>query len=1106
MAIYYYNQLVDDPEKAIELKEKTYTALQPFYQYLNKTKKAIENRTVSASWEKVGGIKIRLTPKDSFYQITPISQIKYIQTKNWFLVISDQDLEEDFSSPLKIKETKSNVEIKPHNLKKEKNYSYIELPDEYSEYEKLNIIWGFGNYQLEKVGTNNLSIKEVRQKGKSYQFKVDGSRLSIFGIFDENELLEIDGKRVRYEVEDSFDLKKLNGKNYFKFNESWILISEDEIPLDRTNVRIEKINFDFHWLRNISKFELATGKNIDLDCINVQKMYFLSIEECNFESLYSLDPKIHFEVNLQNMEEYEKFWIQLIEEENESSDDEIQSPLENFFDDEVEIEEIINNKPTRNKYFIFKGIEGERKIVLSNQNRKPVFPADNAKLRARRSTYQIGRQIQAIRNLQERPSVFHTNLINLFEGRDLVDWKATYYENIEIEWKILTDDEYSGVEKQRDFVNKALATQEFAIMEGPPGSGKTTVILEIIFQLLKQGKRVLLCGSTHVAIDNILERIQEKELLDTIFPIRIGDKNRISEQIKQFSIEELNQKYANIGEKLLLESSNLVCGTTIGILQYPRIKEIKPNDSIIPEFDYLIIDESSKTTFQEFLVPALFAKKWIIVGDVKQLSPFTEPLQITTNLNYMDLNNNRQLSLSLQKICLLLYKLYPYENCKFIIPLNRNEMIELIRELEMRLDQFEKINILLINDHLSNNKQNYFIVLHSDEFKKKAIQYINFNLIFIDESLVEKLIQFLPETMSFLLYEPWKSSIHAFKHNIKHNKSISFKTERDVLNDSFQINDSMINFFKEKSWATEVGWRLNRTYEKRLARRKQGKSDPLQDQVEKMLPKSIDIKQQIETIRCIAFPSVLEGLVKGIKDRYVKSLTTLTSGFKKVDLDNRHTILDYQHRMHPDISVYPRERFYSEKDDKGNTIRALLDSKNIKDKRDWEYLIYNNRRVWIDIRDNVFKNTNKKEVERLIDELKKFVEWAKAVNPPHDQKNWEVGVLTFYRGQEKKIKEELRSYCNLKKNESRFHKDNIIIKLHTVDKFQGQEADIVFLSMVQNKRDGFMDSPNRLNVAITRARYQLVIIGDYDYFSQKGDKKTRSEDLAELAKNTIRMD
>lgn len=43
-----------------------------------------------------------------------------------------------------------------------------------------------------------------------------------------------------------------------------------------------------------------------------------------------------------------------------------------------------------------------------------------------------------------------------------------------------------------------------------------------------------------------------------------------------------------------------------------------------------------------------------------------------------------------------------------------------------------------------------------------------------------------------------------------------------------------------------------------------------------------------------------------------------------------------------------------------------------------------------------------------------------------------------------------------------------------------------------------MDNPNRLNVAITRAKFQLVIIGDYSYFA----KKSRSEDLKQLALNT----
>jgi len=78
-------------------------------------------------------------------------------------------------------------------------------------------------------------------------------------------------------------------------------------------------------------------------------------------------------------------------------------------------------------------------------------------------------------------------------------------------------------------------------------------------------------------------------------------------------------------------SSNLVCGTIIGILQYPNFKKTR-GDFVSPEFDYLIIDEASKTTFHEFLVPAIHAKKWVLVGDVKQLSPYTDTLQVQANL------------------------------------------------------------------------------------------------------------------------------------------------------------------------------------------------------------------------------------------------------------------------------------------------------------------------------------------------------------------------------------------------------------------------------------------------------------------------------------------
>ena len=56
-----------------------------------------------------------------------------------------------------------------------------------------------------------------------------------------------------------------------------------------------------------------------------------------------------------------------------------------------------------------------------------------------------------------------------------------------------------------------------------------------------------------------------------------------------------------------------------------------------------------------------------------------------------------------------------------------------------------------------------------------------------------------------------------------------------------------------------------------------------------------------------------------------------------------------------------------------------------------------------------------------------------------------------------------------------------LITVNTVDGFQGQERDVIFISLVRANEDGqigFLNDLRRMNVAITRARMKLVILGD----------------------------
>lgn len=55
------------------------------------------------------------------------------------------------------------------------------------------------------------------------------------------------------------------------------------------------------------------------------------------------------------------------------------------------------------------------------------------------------------------------------------------------------------------------------------------------------------------------------------------------------------------------------------------------------------------------------------------------------------------------------------------------------------------------------------------------------------------------------------------------------------------------------------------------------------------------------------------------------------------------------------------------------------------------------------------------------------------------------------------------------------------VEVNTVDGFQGQEKDIVIVSCVRANRDvGFLGSLQRMNVALTRARHSLIVVGHFD--------------------------
>lgn len=683
------------------------------------------------------------------------------------------------------------------------------------------------------------------------------------------------------------------------------------------------------------------------------------------------------------------------------------------------------------------------------------------------NTYQLMCQNRAIDILINSPSQYHKALLYLSDDKQLAKLDAfNSISNLDIDFKVLTREDLKGNLNQRNFVKKTLQTPDFMILEGPPGSGKTTTILEFIYQVIKEGKKVMLSASTHVAIDNVLEKIlnhkDREELLRHINPVRIGSEDNIYvDEVKQFTYSNVMEGIPSDYRQMVEDSFNLVCGTTIGILQYPLFKKTLGdnrgnNSNVEPVFDYLIIDEASKTTFNEFLVPAIFAKKWVIVGDVKQLAPYVEKNDLVPTL----LNSKALKTKSMREA---IYFLMMIDKMKKQDLSNKAFLMSgsTIQYLDKYLDSEKYIAVT------SLKTGNLFTITNDDvksnSFKLCALDSDN-RTILIDDSLARRILPLLNKKV--LVVGKSKNiarEIYFEEYAILHHRFNDFYKRTNDLDDRYS-----------KRLEDEILWRLIRIYE--LAHSDTAVIKKYENYIEDV-KKYLDDKMKqeydktIAMISEIALPSIITLLQQGIKKRSFNSKDTiLNSGFSEIDKENRFESLEYQYRMHKEISMLPRKLVYNN--------QALKDDKRTY--KDFKYFKNENRFIVIDVSGaTVTRNQNEKEANTILDHLEKIAKYAKM-----EDIKYEIAILSFYNGQVSLLRKNLQKYfkSNAKYN---FSDGHIKVSINTVDKFQGQEADIVFLSMVQNTRVGFMDSINRVNVAVTRAKEKLILVGDKNYFSTK---------------------
>ncbi|MFH7830682.1 AAA domain-containing protein [Bacillus luti] len=113
--------------------------------------------------------------------------------------------------------------------------------------------------------------------------------------------------------------------------------------------------------------------------------------------------------------------------------------------------------------------------------------------------------------------------------------QAQTHSSNEIYDQFLSDNFREFKDSQKEAVLGALSCDDIYLVQGPPGTGKTTVISEIIQYLVNDNQKVLLSSQTNLAVDNVLQRIGEKE---NVRAIRIGSEEKFELDNIKYGLEQ----------------------------------------------------------------------------------------------------------------------------------------------------------------------------------------------------------------------------------------------------------------------------------------------------------------------------------------------------------------------------------------------------------------------------------------------------------------------------------------------------------------------------------------------------------------------------------------
>ncbi|MCH2230240.1 MAG: DNA2/NAM7 family helicase [Crocinitomicaceae bacterium] len=258
---------------------------------------------------------------------------------------------------------------------------------------------------------------------------------------------------------------------------------------------------------------------------------------------------------------------------------------------------------------------------------------------------------EGVKNISDFPKVYKT--FNAIHGN------AKFSQELKLKAEIELQNDCLNL-SQVKAIKAVIENDSLIVLHGPPGTGKTTTLIEAIAQLVKEGKRVVVSAPSNTAVDNVAKGL----LLNDIDILRVGNTVKVdddifahtpegrmlaskeSKEIKRLKIksEELlkmsyqyKRKFGkaerdqrrllmnevkrirkeirdmrNYFDEKLFTKTNVILGTPIGLNNFLAEGTL---------FDTLIIDEAGQSIEPMAWMLFPFAKNWVLAGDPFQLPP-----------------------------------------------------------------------------------------------------------------------------------------------------------------------------------------------------------------------------------------------------------------------------------------------------------------------------------------------------------------------------------------------------------------------------------------------------------------------------------------------------